>query len=326
MEERHTLERTDTANASVHSYLSHVIDYAGLFPPAQLPLEPAVHNYASYLSCDDSWMLGRFIIPAFRLNELYSYVSLFSKEKPLTISAVGQKSEDEEKYKELLYTDLARVRTFCEDHKGVAGAEVFEAPLPASPPSSDLLQTIAEATKKHGLDTFCEVTISLKQPDWENQMLKTLDEIAAHNLKGGPKLGMKLRMGGVTSDAFPSPEQVAAVLAGTGERGIPVKFTAGLHHPIRMFRNEADTRMHGFLNVFTAGMLVRSHGLDVSTAARILADENPNHFSFTKDGLQWQDYMLSVSDILLMRKTSLRSFGSCSFNEPREDLRALGIL
>ena len=58
--------------------LSGMVDYAGLFPPAQLPLEKAVREYALHLGEAEAWVLGRFIIPAQRLEELEPYLVLFS--------------------------------------------------------------------------------------------------------------------------------------------------------------------------------------------------------------------------------------------------------
>src|SRR6516165_211295 len=49
---------------SVRALLSRIIDYAGMFPPAQLPLEQAIRNYARYRTEPESWMLGRFVCPA----------------------------------------------------------------------------------------------------------------------------------------------------------------------------------------------------------------------------------------------------------------------
>ena len=49
--------------------LEGIIDYAGLFPPADLDLQTVVKNWASYLQSEDSWMLARLIIPAVQLEE-----------------------------------------------------------------------------------------------------------------------------------------------------------------------------------------------------------------------------------------------------------------
>ena len=50
--------------------LMGAIDYAGLFPPAQLDMPGAVAEYASYLASGDRWALGWFVVPATRLEEL----------------------------------------------------------------------------------------------------------------------------------------------------------------------------------------------------------------------------------------------------------------
>ena len=54
---------------AIHALMSGLIDYAGLFPPAKLPMDKAVANYAKYLGSPESWMLGRFILPVSRLEE-----------------------------------------------------------------------------------------------------------------------------------------------------------------------------------------------------------------------------------------------------------------
>ena len=55
--------------AAIHNLVERVVDYAGLFPPAGLPLPDVIQNYAGYLKSDFSWMLGRLVVPAGRLNE-----------------------------------------------------------------------------------------------------------------------------------------------------------------------------------------------------------------------------------------------------------------
>ncbi|HYT90814.1 MAG TPA: hypothetical protein VEL76_19045, partial [Gemmataceae bacterium] len=63
-------QRGNLMSPSLRALLSGIIDYAGLFPPAKLPLAEALRNYAGYRTEPDSWMLGRFICPAARLVEL----------------------------------------------------------------------------------------------------------------------------------------------------------------------------------------------------------------------------------------------------------------
>ena len=105
---------------------------------------------------------------------------------------------------------------------------------------------------------------------------------------------------------------------------MPLKFTAGLHHPIRHFDTALQTYMHGFINVFTAGVLAHARGLGEADLRAVLADEDPAAFVFSDDGLRWRDWPLPRRRSPPARTDFVTSFGSCSFDEPRDDLRALG--
>ena len=143
--------------------------------------------------------------------------------------------------------------------------------------------------------------------------------------KGTGTFGYKLRTGGVTADAFPTSAQIARALVIAAARQLPIKFTAGLHHPIRQFREEVKTKMHGFLNVLGAAILGAEHQWDADQVVTMLEDEDPHSFSFTEDFFAWRDWKIDTERLRYRRKF-VRSFGSCSFDEPREDLRALKLL
>lgn len=57
---------------SVRVLLDSLIDYAGLFPPASLPLDEAIRNYDRYRRGEFAWALGRFVVPAARMGEVPS--------------------------------------------------------------------------------------------------------------------------------------------------------------------------------------------------------------------------------------------------------------
>src|SRR5438445_437367 len=100
---------------------------------------------------------------------------------------------------------------------------------------------------------------------------------------------------------------------------LSIKFTAGLHHPIRQFRDEVKTKMHGFLNVLGAAVLAAEHRWDVRQASVMLDDENATSFSFGEDFFAWREWTIGVERLRYRRKF-VQSFGSCSFDEPRDDL------
>jgi len=55
---------------ALRTLLTDLIDYAGLFPPAALDMADAARNYAAYRRGPHAWALGRFIVPAARLQEV----------------------------------------------------------------------------------------------------------------------------------------------------------------------------------------------------------------------------------------------------------------
>ena len=55
--------------ASLRALLSRLIDYAGLYPPAALPLSEVREKYLGYLASPESWMLNRIVLPVSRLAE-----------------------------------------------------------------------------------------------------------------------------------------------------------------------------------------------------------------------------------------------------------------
>jgi hypothetical protein len=57
-----------------------------------------------------------------------------------------------------------------------------------------------------------------------------------------------------------------------------------------------------------------------------VAELDPEVFVVDSERLAWRHLEATADQIAEARRTVLTSFGSCSFSEPREDLRALGIV
>lgn len=55
---------------SLRALLSNLIDYAGLYPPAALPLPTVAEKYERYLVSPQSWILNRVVLPVTKLKEL----------------------------------------------------------------------------------------------------------------------------------------------------------------------------------------------------------------------------------------------------------------
>jgi hypothetical protein len=293
--------------ASLRALLSGLIDYAGLFPPAKLPLDSAIRNYARYRQEADVWMLGRFIIPAARLAELTPFHDeFFRSEPPFVFSALGRGGATEKEFLASLKSDLQDIAAFRARHGDRVRVDVLETRVPA-----DLaLPEIAGPVKSAGLLLFCEGASGLMEQLGRMRVI-------------GEQIGFKLRCGGLEASAFPTSQQIAVALRDSLDAGVPFKATAGLHHPLPRFDPGVKVRMHGFVNVFLAGVLAHTRRLTAEQICLILDDDCPEHFHFDDEKANWRDVQASTAEIAASRREAMLSFGSCSFDEPREDLRSL---
>ncbi len=138
----------------------------------------------------------------------------------------------------------------------------------------------------------------------------------------------KIRTGGLTPDAIPSPKAVADFILRCAEHKLPFKATAGLHHPVRKeypltYETDAPIAvMHGFLNVLLAAAFAWN---GESNLEPILSDLDPSAFSFD-DRAHWRDRSIGLEDIKRARKEFIHAVGTCSFEEPVSDLQSLGLL
>jgi hypothetical protein len=307
--------------ASLRALLTDLIDYAGLFPPARLSLDQAIRNYARYRQESDAWMLGRFLIPASRLEDLEPYhEELFGVDPPFAFSVLGRGGGNLTEFLTNLREDFRDIAAFRKRHGSRVTVDALETRLPPDladpqrPQSADKLYKTLRIFPLLDLFPFCEAA---ERPE---ELLEQLGRLP------DDQIGFKLRCGGLEASAFPGSEQVATILHSCLDAGVPFKATAGLHHPLPRFDASLQARMHGFVNLFLAGVLVYSRNLSLEHVRRLLDDDQADHFSFTNRGASWQKHRVSTAEIAAARRDFVRSFGSCSFEEPREDLRALGWL
>lgn len=303
--------------SSLRALLKRTFDYAGLFPPADLELSAALQNHSQYVRLDDVWMLGAFIIPAAKLEAVSANLTGFDVEHLLRLSALGAKCDSISELPAAIAKMKEAIAGFNSRHGASAAVEQIEMPIPPGI-TPDHLEEIATLLRDFSLPIFCET------PADDAERMIAL--IADHRTGGSSvNFGYKLRTGGVVASAFPSCIQVARALVAAAKTRVPIKFTAGLHHPIRQFHQSVATDMHGFLNVFGAAFLAEEHAWDVVQTAAMLEEIDPAKFHFDDDKLEWREWSVSTDRVREMR-ARVTSLGTCSFDEPRDDLRALGFL
>lgn len=246
---------------TLHALIHGIIDYAGMFPPAELPCFNALAKYQDYRQHEHAWMLRWFVINSVDMNKV-------SAELKPHLSVLAD-----------------------EDVQGVAALETKRILLADKP-------------------VYCEVPVT-----------------ELHNVKEAGCYA-KIRTGSVKPEGIPSVEAVAEFIIKCAELKLPFKATAGLHHPVRAIYSltySADSpraTMHGFLNVFMAASFAWHGDRDIEP---ILREDDPDAFQFDRDAA-WKNRKLSQEQIHEARKQFAHAFGSCSFEEPIQDLQARGWL
>ena len=303
------------AAGSLHALLAQSIDYAGMFPPCTLPLEPALQNQAKYVRSPEAWMLGTFVLPVEQFDAAKQLLSQFDPLHPLRVAALGPKTGTANAFLGALANADAAIRSLSRHNVDLVSISHLEMLLP---------QDADVALLKEAKSVVGDLTVFWEAPP--DRAEPTIALIAEHNSgQDVATFGYKLRTGGVTADAFPTSAQIARALVTPATHQLPIKFTAGLHHPVRQYRDEVKTKMHGFLNVLGAAVLAAEHQWDARQASMMLDDENVDSFSFTDDFFAWREWKIGVERVQYRRRF-VASFGSCSFDEPRGDLRALRFL
>jgi hypothetical protein len=306
-----------SSESAKRALLERLIDDASLFPPAQLPLVEALRVHFRHRESAYSWVGGRFVLPISRADE---FGGARRDAPPIALSVIldGVNASDER----TIVAALDRVAQLRE----LRGVTVPSMELVVAADPGPVAQRIASRwAERPAAD---EITLWLESPyrgGWTTEPDAALALIAAARAGAPPTMtiGAKVRCGGAAAENVPSPDDLAAFIVAAQRHGVPWKATAGLHHPVRTLRD--GTTMHGFLNVFIAGIALHADALPAERVATVIAEEDPRAFVVDPTHIAWRDARVDA-DAVAAARTHCVAFGSCSFAEPVNDLRELGIL
>ena len=291
---------------SSEALLGSILDYAGTFPPAELGVAEAMSSYASARASEHAWMLGRYVLPASQLREFErlapAWLELPTHDPwPLSVILSGEPGDTEE---------LAR---FSKTWQGKADIKALEfRPMEA--------HAIAEAVQRQPVraDMFFEVP---------------LDSDVHERLSAVARAGAcaKIRTGGVVAGSFPNVAPLARSLQWLASSGVAFKASAGLHHALRGHyaltyeQGSLVASMHGFINLSLAAALAHT-GAPSADIERALSETAADSFTFDDQRLTWKGQMITTETLADVRTRFLRSFSSCSFDEPVSDLGQMGLV
>jgi hypothetical protein len=301
-------EADTTLLPTVRTLLESAVDYAGLFPPSALSMSEAVINYATYRNSNYSWMLGRFVVTAARLDEFYEHAGDF----------IARDAGNAWRLAVIVGEDFARtidqIREFnARTHEGVI-CDVVEHKVTTLGDIENAAHSVPQE-----ITAYFELPLGEELPD-------LVTSVALSGQRA------KIRTGGVTPDAFPTSREIVRFVRTCLAANVRFKATAGLHHPIRCFRPltyaaDAPTgTMHGFLNLFLMTGFARE-SFRPNLLEEMMEEEFAEVFAFDASGVTWRgEYKLTAWQIEATREYGIQAFGSCSFEEPVTDLQKLGIL
>lgn len=292
--------------------LHGALDYAGLFPPAGLGMADAARRYARYRSGAERRLLGAFVVPVARLDELRAAArdargADGKSAWPLSVLSGGDPREDRARMAEL-----------------AAGTGFTVRSVERKVETPDEARAVAEALRGGGGASwalYLEIA-----PDRADGMIEVVGAAGAY---------AKLRTGATTPDDFPSTDAVARFLLACARARVPLKATAGLHHavrgehPVTYEPGSPRATMHGFLNLFTAAALLDAGAIGEQELAAVLEERSAAAFRVGNEGnggVHWRDRAAREGEVRRARARLLHSFGTCSFEEPVAELRALGAL
>ncbi len=315
-----TAVSTDSAKRALFERL---IDDAGLFPPAELAMPTALRHQYRHRESAYGWMSGRFVVAASRLREFAA--SRRAGDPPIDLSVTLDAGMSGAKG-DTIRADLHRIDRIAE----LPGVSVssLEARLPNIAFGDAAMQRIvADIAERYPSSDIAFWYESTYDGGWRSAPDEWLAVIAdaRGTAPANVALGAKVRCGGAAPGATPSVEDLAAFVVAARAHDVRWKASAGLHHPVRGMAADHGVPQHGFLNLFFAAVALHAGALDASRVVDVLAETDPRAFVVDPAHAAWRDVRVEAEAIAAARERCV-AFGSCSFAEPVNDLRELGIL
>ncbi|MEU7865367.1 hypothetical protein [Dactylosporangium sp. NPDC049140] len=281
---------------AVPPLLNALVDDAAVFPPGSAPLTDAVPAHAGHRRSWYAQLIGPLLLPIGDRSDFVAvaanHPSFSSGASPdLELGLIGEPSAIEP-----ALGDLPEGTRQLESPVAKRG----EDPLPG-------IERLAALMRKceGPLQWYLEVPLA-----WG--LMSGLDAIAALRAEGLP-VAAKFRTGGLAAELFPSPTELAAVIAACRDRDLPFKLTAGLHHAVRHTDAETGLVHHGFLNILAA-VVAAADGADPADLALLLSTT------------ETQSLADRIRPDLDRERPLWVGFGSCSVQDPVGDLVTLGLL
>ncbi len=275
--------------------LEGVLDYTWADRPSDLPLEEAVSIYRNAVSGPEGWIIGRFLCPTSRAEELIALLtaSMRPGDRQWHVGSIF----DEELGTAAMHASV--FETYMSPAGSVTSVEAM---------TNDGAYTAAAslATAAAGISLSATAFVHIGSSEGATQ-IRHLAETSRDRLQ---PVGALLDAATVRSD----PVRFAEVINTSVQLRVPFKIASP---PTLATSGE-------FLRLVGATALAHRSG-SFERMVAILSDDEPNAVTATAVGLRWQDQLWGVPDIKKARAT-LQSWNCLDLDAAAATFRGLGLL
>ncbi|WP_276320572.1 hypothetical protein [Amycolatopsis suaedae] len=284
------MELTPPGPRGIPPLFARLVDDSALFPPGDASMPDALRSHLETRAGEHAGVLGLFLCQASRLPELITELIKIRPKTPLPLSLI-------------IDTGLGGVPkaiSIVESRNELLALRMVEMPAP-----SDVDEVWLERVSEFVPEDVVRVVEPRRGVGW----LDGVRNVIEHG--SWPKI----RCGGLSSENFPSIDEVADFLAVVSNvQGASFKATNSLHRAVRHTDPESGVEHHGFLNLLVA-------------AARCLSGKDVRDALASTDGAALAREARELSEPAAKAVRSLfASYASATFDEPIGDLRELGLL
>lgn len=270
---------------AVASLFMHLIDDAAVFPPGNALLPDAIAAHRRHRTSSYAVTVGPLLVPVGWVPELVALVG----EDPVAATLIARPGTADEIVEQGVALALAA------EHVRVTGIE-----LPWSPH----WRTLALGELPLALELSREIPLET-----------ALDDLARARGSGRAVVA-KFRTGATPSWGWPNENELALVITGALERGLPFKLTGGMHHFLRA--EHGGEPQHGLLNVLAATAVALADPTRSDEVAAALAERDP--LALVPIVESWST--ATAADV----RRAFTAYGCCEVTDPLGELVDMGLL
>lgn len=305
--------------------LGGILDYAGTFPPAQLPLSDALKESVAFRDTGKHpWLSTRMALGMRDLQQVTQemLLSIAGPGTTWVFTAIATNGDEATRgtYLRSMESDLEVIDGFNEvGRHGICRRFInaYETKLPSQPQIA--MQAVGELRRllemhAKGIRPIFEIDLSGPWRERLAGVAQSIQNRLENDNKRVSRPGLKVRTGGTGSA---SAEQLCRVIFLCASHSMCFKATQGLHEAL------THDGAFGFLNVFSAlnyHWILGESKFGEIEMLELLSDQDPGAFEFGDRYLRWRDHRISIDEIEAARQEHQGCFGSCSLSEPDESL------